>query len=126
MAVSHLQCAEYLFEKIVSVTDPGLDARFYFDRTAGLTGKVRGQLPLEMYPVNGPGIRIIRTVGMRNSGWQDKILVGCDPIFLVAATEPSGSLYTINEDELADRLFPFTEMMQGLRVITDVRNVQDR
>ena len=85
MAVSHLQCAEYLFEKIVSVADPGLDARFYFDRTAGLTGKVRGQLPLEMYPVNGPGIRIIRTVGMRNSGWQDKILVGCDRIFLVAA-----------------------------------------
>ena len=110
--------------------DTVADARVYawldFYRAGILPRKVGSQFPLEMYPVNGPGIRIIRTVGMRDSGWQDKILVGCDRIFLVAATEPSGSLYTINEDELADRLFPFTEMMQGLRVITDVRNVQDR
>lgn len=42
MAVSHFQCAEYLFEKIVPVTDAGLYTRFDLYRTTGLPGKVRG------------------------------------------------------------------------------------
>ena len=113
MAVPHFQCAEYLFEKIVY-------------RACGLSGKVRGQFSFEMYPVNCPGIILVRTVSVRNSRRQYEILICFYRTFLFTDAEPSGSLYTINKNELADRFRAFPEMMQGFRIITYVCNMQNR
>ena len=126
MAISHFQRAEYLLEKIVPVTDTRLDTRFNFYRAGSLSGEVGGQFPFEMYPVNCPGIVFVRTVSVRSSGRQYEILIGFYRIFLFPDTEPSGSLYTIDKDKLTDRLRTFPEMVQSFRIITDIRNMQDR
>ena len=126
VAVTHFQRAEYLFKKIVAVADPGLHARLYLDRAGSLSCKIRSQLPFEMDPVDRPRICFVGTVSMGHAGREDEILVCRNRKFLIADAEPSGTFYAIDENELADRLQAFAEMMQRLWVIADVRNVKDR
>ena len=123
MAVAHFQCPEYFFEHIDPVTDAGVHPRFDLYRTCALPGEMGSQLSFKMNPVDCPRVLLVGPVSVRFSCRQDEILVGGHLEFLAFRPVPAGSLYTIDKDELRDRLLPFPEMMPGLRIISDIGNV---
>ena len=124
IAVTILQSIEYLLEQVDSCTDTwmwfGLDIHW----TACFLSVKRSKDTFEVYPVNSPWRRFIRSIGMRNSRRKDKILIGGNGIFLFTYPIPTGPVDTINEYILIDRFFSFPEVMFGLRIISYIRDME--
>ena len=76
-----------------------------------------------MNPVDRPRLFLVGPVSVRFPCRQDEILVGGHLEFLSFRPVPARSLYTIDENELRDRLLPFPEMMPRFRIVSDIGNV---
>lgn len=123
MAVPHLQCPEYLFKHIDPVADAGVHPWFDLYRACALAGEMGSQLSFKMNPVDRPRLFLVGPVSVRFPCRQDEILVGGHLEFLSFRPVPARSLYTIDENELRDRLLPFPEMMPRFRIVSDIGNV---
>ena len=123
VAITHLKRTENLFKQKDAIADARMDTRLDFNRTGAGLCKMGSQAPLEVNPINGPGILLVRLVGMGLTGRQDEILVGTYRESLPPDAEPSRPLSAVDEDILRDGRLTLPEMMPGFRIIAYISDV---
>lgn len=123
VAITHLKRTKNLFKQKDAIADARMDTRLDFNRTGAGLCKMGSQASLEVNPINGPGILLVRLVGMGLTGRQDEILVGTYRESLPPDAEPSRPLSAVDEDILRDGRLTLPEMMPGFRIIAYISDV---
>ena len=84
----------------------------------------RRLFPVEVYPVDGPGIGGITAISMCHVFGENKELVGIDFVPPVGQFKPALSFYTVDKDKLIN-LFggTFAIMKIGMRIIAYISDI---
>lgn len=85
---------------------------------------VIGKVTRKMNPINRPRIRFVRTVAVLHTGRNHKELIPADRMFHPFHFQPSAALLTKYEYILPGPVLAVTEMIFGIRIITDIGQVK--